>query len=636
MATTLKATSRQAAAACLSTAIVAGLFAPGFAGAHEVSAEYEEIAENNPGTREPPGGRNALPEIPTNVRIDSTHNAVVVSWDAGHGHAGSWWRNYRFIGHRLYAVPRWVKRDFFIAEGCPDDFPGCVQRFVPLGNTGFRAGSSDHFEGASYSGTISGLRPSSDYFVGVVAIYSSRSEREITSSSYAKVVSTTAAPEPETPTPPEPETPAPPEPETPAPPEPETPAPPEPETPAPPEPETPTPPEPETPAPPEPETPTPPEPETPAPPEPECRWEHRFSTFPTAGSSGRGVLRITARKKGAQVRITAFDRTDGTALTVRDLGNDRELSSPTVTLGAANTVARFAVAGDAGQHVLIVSHAEHVAGMRAVAATMMRQSGGASQVVHPDVAEHCEPSASTAPETPAPPEPECRWEHRFSTFPTAGSSGRGVLRITARKKGAQVRITAFDRTDGTALTVRDLDNDRELSSPTVTLGAANTVARFAVDGDAGRHVLIVSHAEHVAGMRAVTAMMVRQSGGGTSQVVHPDVAEHCEPSAAPDLVIRNTEALLWTDTFDWRASLVNIGDAAAAPTTVRVYHGARELDTKAIEQELAAGSEWPMSDFITRNRPPAGDQVRICVDPVPGEAAPSRSNNCASATVVRN
>ena len=468
MATTLNATSRQAAAACLSTAIVAGLFAPGFAGAHEISAEYEEIAKNNPGTREPPGGRNnALPEIPTNVRIDSTHNAVVVSWDAGHGHAGSWWRNYRFIGHRLYAVPRWVKRDFFIAEGCPDDFPGCVQRLVPLGNTGFRAGSSDHFEGASYSGTISGLRPSSDYFVGVVSIYSSRSEREITGHSYAKVISTTAAPEPETP--------------------------------APPEPETPTPPEPETPAPPEPETPTPPEPETPAPPEPECRWEHRFSTFPTAGSTGRGVLRITARKKGAQVRITAFDRADGTALTVRDLGNDRELSSPTVTLGAANTVARFAVAGDAG-----------------------------------------------------------------------------------------------------------------------------------------RHVLIVSHAEHVAGMRAVTAMMVRQSGGGTSQVVHPDVAEHCEPSAAPDLVIRNAEALLWTDTFDWRASLVNIGDAAAAPTTVRVYHGARELDTKAVEQELAAGSEWPMSDFITRNRPPVGDQVRICVDPVPGEAAPNRSNNCASATVVRN
>ena len=628
--TSTKRTIRQAAAACLFTSIAAGSFAPGFAGAHEISAEEVEIAKSNPGTRQPPGGRNAQPEIPSDLRVVATHNAVVVSWDAGHGHAGQWWRNNRFIGHRLFVVPNFVKRDFSVADGCPSDFVGCVWRFVPLGNTGFRAGSSDHFEGASYSETVSGLRPSSSYFVGVTAIHNSPSGREISGSSYAKGITTAAAPEPETPAPPEPETPAPPEPETPTPPEPETPTPPEPETPTPPEPETPTPPEPETPA--------PPEPETPAPPEPECRWEHRFSTFPAADSSGRGVLRITARKKGAQVRIAAFDRTDGTALTVRDLGNDRELSSPTVTLGAANTVARFAVDGDAGQHVLVVSHAEHVAGIRAVTATMMRQSGGTSQVVHPDVAEHCAPSASTAPEpeTPAPPEPECRWEHRFGTFPTADSSGRGVLRITARKKDAQIRIAAFDRTDGTALTVRDLGNDRELSSPTVTLGAANAVARIAVDGDAGRHVLVVSHAEHVAGMRAVTATMVRQSGGGASQVVHPDVAEHCEPSAAPDLVVRNAGALLWPDTFDWRASVVNIGDAAAAPTTVRVYHGARELDTKAIERGVAAGSEWPMSDFITRNRPPVGDQVRICVDPVPGEAAPNRTNNCASATVERN
>ena len=623
MTTTLKAMSRQAAAACLFTAIVAGLLAPGFAGAHEISAEEVEIAKSNPGTRQPPGGRNARPGPPTNLRMVATHNAVVVSWDAGHGHAGQWWRNNRFIGHRLFLAPSGsgVNSDDVFAN-CPDDFSGCTWRLVPLGNTGFRAGSSDHFEGAHYSETISGLMPSTGYWGGVSAVYQSRSGQEVLWGTYAIPVTTTAAPEPETP----------------APPEPETPAPPEPETPTPPEPETPTPPEPETPTPPEPETPTPPEPETPTPPEPECRWEHRFSTFPAADGSGRGVLRITARKKGAQVRITAFDRTDGTALTVRDLGNGRELSSPAVTLGAANTVARFAVAGDAGQHVLVVSHAEHVAGIRAVTATMMRQSGGTSQVVHPDVAEHCAPSAPTAPEpeTPAPPEPECRWEHRFGTFPTADSSGRGVLRITARKKDAQVRIAAFDRTHGTALTVRDLGNDRELSSPTVTLGAANTVARFAVDGDAGRHVLVVSHAEHVAGMRAVTATMVRQSGGGASQVVHPDVAEHCEPSAAPDLVIRNAGALLWPDTFDWRASVVNIGDAAAAPTTVRVYHGARELDTKAIERGVAAGSEWPMSDFITRNRPPVGDQVRICVDPVPGEAAPNRTNNCASATVERN
>ena len=125
----------------------------------------------------------------------------------------------------------------------------------------------------------------------------------------------------------------------------------------------------------------------------------------------------------------------------------------------------------------------------------------------------------------------CRWEHRFNTFPPADSTGRGVLRISARKKGAQVHIEAFDREDGTGLTILDLapDRDRLESGSSVTLGAANTVERFAIEGDSGQHTLIVSHAEHVAGMRAVTASMVRQSGG-TSQVIHPDVVEHCEPT----------------------------------------------------------------------------------------------------------
>ena len=136
----------------------------------------------------------------------------------------------------------------------------------------------------------------------------------------------------------------------------------------------------------------------------------------------------------------------------------------------------------------------------------------------------------TPPEPPPPPE-VCRWEHRFNTFPAADSPGRGVLRITARKKGARVRIEAFDRADGTGLTVQDLapDRDRLESGSSVTLGAANMVERFAVEGDSGQHVLIVTHAEHVDGMRAVTASMVRQSGG-TSQVIHPDVVEHCEPA----------------------------------------------------------------------------------------------------------
>ena len=130
-----------------------------------------------------------------------------------------------------------------------------------------------------------------------------------------------------------------------------------------------------------------------------CRWEHRFNTFPAADTPGRGVLRISARKKGARVRIEAFDRADGTGLTVLDLAPDRDRleSGSSVTLGAANTVERFAVEGDSGQHLLIVSHAEHVEGMRAVTASMVRQSGGMSQVIHPDVVEHCEPITETTP-----------------------------------------------------------------------------------------------------------------------------------------------------------------------------------------------------------------------------------------------
>ena len=83
-----------------------------------------------------------------------------------------------------------------------------------------------------------------------------------------------------------------------------------------------------------------------------------------------------------------------------------------------------------------------------------------------------------------------------------------------------------------SLTVQDLapDRDRLASGSSVTLGAANIIERFAVEGDSGQHVLIVSHAEHVNGMRAVTASMVRQSGG-MSQVIQPDVVEHCEPAS---------------------------------------------------------------------------------------------------------
>ena len=119
-----------------------------------------------------------------------------------------------------------------------------------------------------------------------------------------------------------------------------------------------------------------------------CRWEHRFNAFP--GSTG--VLRLSSTKAGARVSILAFDRTSGHALHVQDLDNDRVLTSNTVTLTTANTIRRYAIAGTAtGDHTMTVSHGENVDGMRAVTTTLARQSGGVTQIVQPDVVEHCAP-----------------------------------------------------------------------------------------------------------------------------------------------------------------------------------------------------------------------------------------------------
>ena len=133
---------------------------------------------------------------------------------------------------------------------------------------------------------------------------------------------------------------------------------------------------------------------------------------------------------------------------------------------------------------------------------------------------------------------------------------------------------------------------------------------------------------------ATVAMRLHEPDTGVS-IELAERTEQCTPareSQSPDLVIRDTQIVLWPQTFDWFASVVNIGDAAAAPTTVRIYHGDREIDTKAVESEIAGGSEWRMSDFIRSNRPSVGDIVRICVDPVSGEAArqrgPSGAGSC--------
>ena len=126
-----------------------------------------------------------------------------------------------------------------------------------------------------------------------------------------------------------------------------------------------------------------------------CRWEHRFAAVPAANA---GVLRVWTRKAGAKVRIEAFDRTTGEAVPIQsfDTGRrerPRELTSPVVTLGDADTVSRFSLPeGEPGnQRVLVVSHAEHVNGMRAITALLVRRTSDTPQVIQPDVVEHCAP-----------------------------------------------------------------------------------------------------------------------------------------------------------------------------------------------------------------------------------------------------
>ena len=359
----MKRIIRKIAATCLFMGIVAGLLAPGFVGAHEISAEYEEIAKSNPGTRKPSGGANARPKPPKKLRIDRTHNAVVVSWNAGHGHAGSWWRNNRFLGHRLFVVPYRTGRSFSISSGCPDDFVGCIWRLVPLGSTGFRAGSSDHFVGARFSETVSGLTPSTSYFVGVTAIYNSRSGQEVPYGSSARVITTNAAPEPEPPTPPEPETPAP---ETPAP---ETPAPgtPGPETPG---------------------------PETPGPETQTCTYKHRIIGIPGTTSGGyTGQILISSEEPNATATIRAYQADNGHPIDVLD--SEGSAVGSTTSLAPAHSVKVFRLEGAQGWHSVIVEHPSARAMRHATVAMRIREPDVGVSFMPAQGIEHCEPVATT-------------------------------------------------------------------------------------------------------------------------------------------------------------------------------------------------------------------------------------------------
>ena len=251
-------------------------------------------------------------------------------------------------------------------------------------------------------------------------------------------------------------------------------------------------------------------------------------------------------------------------------------------------------------------------------------------------------SGRTGPETPTPAPPRtgsqsCTYEHRIIGVPgTTGAGFTSQILIGSEDATATVKLSAYQHDNGQALDV--LDSEGAAVGASTSLAPANSVKTFKLEGARGWHTVIVEHATKAAMNAATVAMRLRDPDTGVS-VEHVPGIEHCEPApapTAPDLVMRDPQALLWPQTFDWRAAVENIGDAPAAPTTVRVYSGARVLDTKTIDVELAAGAEWPMSDYISRDRPAVGDVVRICVAPVPGEPVPAHANNCASATVERN
>ena len=246
------------------------------------------------------------------------------------------------------------------------------------------------------------------------------------------------------------------------------------------------------------------------------------------------------------------------------------------------------------------------------------------------------------PETPTPETPRtgsqsCTYKHRVIGVPgTTGAGFTSQILIGSEEATATVKLSAYQHDNGQAIDV--LDSEGAAVGASTPLAPANSVKTFKLEGARGWHTVIVEHATKAAMNNVTVAMRLRDPDTGVS-VVLAERIEHCDPApapTAPDLVMRDPQALLWPQTFDWRATVENIGDAPAAPTTVRVYRGDRVLDTKTIDVELAAGAEWPMSDYISRDRPAVGDVVRICVAPVPGEAVRDHANNCASATVVRN
>ena len=258
-----------------------------------------------------------------------------------------------------------------------------------------------------------------------------------------------------------------------------------------------------------------------------------------------------------------------------------------------------------------------------------------------------EPETPTDPETPEPPGPvaqTCTYEHRLIGVPgTTANAYNGRILVSSKMPNATATIRAYQADNGHRI---DVLNAAGHAVETVSLAPAHSVKRFSIEAIRGWHPVIVEHPSASAMQAATVAMRIREPGGSVEDSYPPGIAQ-CQPATgtgtpAPDLAVRDAQALLWPNTLDWRATVENIGTANAPPTTIRMYYGdsGRPIASTAVHQEVAAGSQWPMSSAIARSHrddiPPVGATVRICVDAVPGEPASKRANNCTSATVERN
>ena len=134
-----------------------------------------------------------------------------------------------------------------------------------------------------------------------------------------------------------------------------------------------------------------------------------------------------------------------------------------------------------------------------------------------------------SPSPPTAPEPEnrvCRYEHRLNTVPgTTTGSHHEWIRITSRVDDATVRIRAYHFEDGRSLDVVDVED--EVVGSTTTLGSANSIKRFRIEGVSGWHSVVVAHSITTAdGMNGVTVSMVVRGPEGRL-IVPAQVVEHC-------------------------------------------------------------------------------------------------------------